>query len=99
MIAQGRITQRDLREITQEMQVLFNRLMSNSRSSDQWQAWLDETRRCLSCLLKLSFDQEVAKSRIYNVERYLKSKEIGAARYEVDLMLGGLCLQGEATDA
>ena len=99
MIAQGRITHRDLPEITQEMQTIFNRLMSISRSSDQWQTWLEETRSFLRRLLQLSFDQEIAKSRIYNVERYLKSKEIGAARYEAELMLSGLCLQGETTDS
>jgi hypothetical protein len=85
-------------DITVCMQSLFGKLSSNPAESAKLFEWLKEAKDLLDYILIGTFDYDVAQSRIRNAIRYLESSELGAAKYEIRLLIGGMRSQFESTD-
>lgn len=77
-------------EIRQRIPIAINSLLQRSCSSD---AAIAQTHKIGELVDALPFATEqygVAKNRLRNAVRYYQSNEIGAARYELRLVLGQL---------
>ena len=86
-------------EVAGQLNLLVSRLSSPNTEPIRMLNWLNETKQLLSCVLIGTFDYDVAHSRIRNAIRFLESREVGAAKYEVRLLLGGLRSQLELSDS
>ena len=71
---------------TGRLRSLMQRLSNKERAADE----LDNLRTLIESLPLASGDFGVAMNRLRNAQRYLRSDEIGAARYELRLLFGCL---------
>lgn len=85
-------------DVTEQLHMLLKNLSSPSTEPGKLLNWLRETKQLLSCILIGTIDYDVAHSRIRNSIRYLESCELGAAKYEIRLLLGGLRSQLQLGD-
>ena len=78
-----------LQELTRNAQRQFKNLGKFTDTSLMLQT-LDDIRGILECLPLSTSEFDLAKKRIGNAKRYLRSHERGAARYEIRLLFGSL---------
>lgn len=80
----------ELDRITNHAVRLINKLFLHPTDPKFLLDGLEEVRQLLDCMPLGTSDYRLAMLRIDNAERFLASEEIGAAKYEIRMLAGGL---------